>query len=284
LLLPRNATPASEAAIKAAIADPSALVRSAVPRALPSSPSRTVVQAVAPLLSDPVRAVRVETARALSGVAPDIMTPDQRTAFDSAYRELVAVEMVDADRPEVHLNLGLLDLRRQSPTEAEAEYRTALRLDPAFVPALANLADLERLRGQDQQGAELLRKALLIEPNNADVRHSLGLLLVRQHNYTEALDQLRLATELAPDNARYAYVYAIALNSTGAPDKATALLERTHRRHPADADVLLALVSIARDNGDVATALRYAREVAVLHPADPQVRAMVLDLVRRHAH
>ncbi len=280
-LLPRYATPASEAAIKAAIMDPSALVRSAVPRALPSAPSRTVVQAVAPLLSDPVRAVRVEAARALSGVDPNTLTQDQRNAFDGAYRELVAAEMVDADRPEAHLNLGLLNLRRQVPAEAEAEYRTALRLDPGFVPALANLADLDRMRGQDQQGAELLRKALLIEPNNADVRHSLGLLLVRQHNYAEALGQLQQASELAPGNVRYAYVYAIALNSTGAVAPAMALLEHTHRQHPADSDVLVALVSIARDSGDPAAALRYARELAVLHPADMQVRAMVLDLEKR---
>jgi predicted CXXCH cytochrome family protein len=281
LLLPRYATPASEAAIKAAIVDPSALVRSAVPRALPPPPSRTVVQAVAPLLNDPVRAVRVEAARALSGVDPNTMTQEQRNAFDGAYHELVAAEMVDADRPEAHLNLGLLSLRRQLPAEAEAEYRTALRLDAGFVPALANLADLDRMRGQDQQGAELLRKALAIEPSNADVRHSLGLLLVRQHNYAEALSQLRQASELAPDNVRYAYVYAVALNSTGAVAQAMALLERTHRQHPADPDVLAALVSIARDNGDVTTALRYARELAGLHPMDIQLRAMVLDLEKR---
>ncbi len=283
LLLPRYATPASEAAIKSSIVDPSALVRSAVPRALPPSPSRTVVQAVAPLLNDPVRAVRVETARALSGTDPSTMTQEQRTAFDGAYRELVAAEMVDADRPEAHLNLGLLDLRRQLPAEAEAEYSAALRLDPAFVPALANLADLDRMRGQDQQGADLLRKALLIEPNNADVHHSLGLLLVRQHNYAEALGQLRQASELAPDNVRYAYVYAIALNSTGAADQAMTLLERTHRQHPADTDVLVALVSLARDGGDAAAALRYARELAALHPTDVQLRAMVMDLEKRQA-
>jgi HEAT repeat protein len=150
LLLPHYATPASEAAVKAAIADPSALVRSAAPRALPPAPSRTVVQAVAPLLSDPVRAVRVATARALADVDPGTMTPEQRSAFDAAYRELVAAELVDADRPEAHLNLGLLELRRRRPAAAETEYRTALRLDPGFVPAMANLADLDRMRGQDQ--------------------------------------------------------------------------------------------------------------------------------------
>jgi len=56
------------------------------------------------------------------------------------------------------------------------------------------------------------------------------------------------AHELMPDNARY--VYAFALNSNGAAGDALALLEETHRQHPADRNVLMALVSIGRDNGN----------------------------------
>jgi Tfp pilus assembly protein PilF len=227
--------------------------------------------------------VRVEAARALAGVDPNSLAQPQRDALDSAFRDLVAAEMVDADRPEAHLNLGLLDLRRRQPAAAEAEYNTALRLDPNFVPALANLADLDRMLGRDQQGEDLLRKALAIDPNSADVHHSLGLLLVRQHNYAGALDQLRQATELAPDNARYAYVYAIALNSTGAAAQAFDLLERTHRRYPAEPDVLMALVSITRQRGDYAAALSYARELAKLRPTDMQLRAMIQDLENRRS-
>jgi Flp pilus assembly protein TadD len=275
------ATPASQAAIKAAIVDPSALVRTAVPRALPASPSPAMVQAVAPLLRDPVRAVRIETARALAGIDPNTLPQSQRDALDGAYHELVAAEMVDADRPEAHLNLGLLDLRRQRPTDAEVEYRTALRLDPNFIPGLTNLADLDRMRGQEQLGEELLRKALEIDPKSADVRHSLGLLLVRQHNYAEALVQLRQASELAPDNARYAYVYAIALNSTSAASQAVDVLVHTHRQHPADAEVLTALFSIARDQGDSATALSYARELVKLDPTDIRLRLLVQTLEKQ---
>jgi Flp pilus assembly protein TadD len=79
------------------------------------------------------------------------LTPAQQTALVKATTELVAGEKVDADRPEAHLNLGLLDLPRRELAEAEAEYRTALRLDPAFVPAMVNLG-LDRARGMDQQG------------------------------------------------------------------------------------------------------------------------------------
>jgi predicted Zn-dependent protease len=114
---------------------------------------------------------------------------------------------------------------------------------------LVNLADLDRARDLEQQGAELLRKAMSIEPNNANVQHSLGLLLVHQHDYAGAPGLLRRASELAPDNARYAYVYAVALNSTDASGRSMAVLDESHRQHPTDRDVLMAPVSIARDTG-----------------------------------
>ena len=280
-LLGRYVSPASEPAIKAAIVDPDPMVRMVAAQALPPSPSRPMIEAILPLLSDPVRAVRVETARVIAGVDPQTMTPEQRAAFSSAYQELVSAELIDADRPEAHLNLGLLKTRRQQLSEAETEYRTALRLDPKFVPALVNLADLDRQRGLDKEGAELLRTAIAIEPNNAAIKHSLGLLLVRQRNLTEALPLLRDAAALDPDNARYAYVYAVALNSTGSTAEAKALLERTHKQHPTDRNVLLGLIAFERDSGDVASAITHAQELTALEPQNSQVRALLDDLRKR---
>jgi predicted CXXCH cytochrome family protein len=283
LLIP-YASPASEPAIKAAIGDPDPLVRAAAPRALPGTPPPRFVHAAASLLGDPVRAVRIEAARALAGTDLLALTPEQQTALVKATAELVAAEMVDADRPDAHLNLGLLDLRRRQPIEAEGEYRTALRLDPNFVPALVNLADLDRARDMDDEGAELLKKAMAIEPDNADVRYALGLYLVRKHDYPEALDLLRRAHELMPDNVRYAYVYAVALNSTGAAAQALAILEEAHKKHPADRSTLTALVAIARDKGDFAAALRHARKLLTVDPGNAQLQALVSELEKRQAH
>ena len=280
-LLTRYASAASEPAIRAGITDPDPLVRMAAPQALPPSAPRSLIEAILPLLSDPVRAVRVEAARVIAGTDPQTMTPEHRSAFASAYQELINAEMIDADRPESHLNLGLLKTRRQQTSEAEAEYRTALRLDPKFVPALVNLADLNRQRGMDKEGAELLRTAIAIEPNNAAIKHSLGLLLVRQRNYAEALPLLRDAAALDPDNARYAYVYAVALNSTGSAAEAKTLLARTYKQHPTDRNVLAGLIAFERDSGDIAAALTHAQELAVLEPQNPQIRALLNDLQKR---
>ena len=172
----------------------------------------------------------------LAGADPQALTPEQRGAFSVGLMESWAAEMSSADRAEAHLNLGLLQARRGQPDEAEAQYRTALRLELDFVPALVNLADLERARGRDQDGVGLLRQASRAEANNAEAHHALGLLLVRQRKYAEALPELRDASDLAPDNARYAYVYAVALNSTCAPTEALAWLERAHVRFPANRD------------------------------------------------
>ena len=166
--------------------------------------------------------------------------------------------------------------------EAEKEYRTALRLDPNFVPALVNLADLDRARGMDDEGAELLD-----EGDGDRARQcrcplrARSLLWCASSDYAGALDLLRRAHELMPDNARYAYVYAVALNSSGKAQRRRPLLEQAHQQHPADRDVLMALVSIARDQGDFAAALRYARELVTLDPGNAQLRELISELEKR---
>jgi predicted CXXCH cytochrome family protein len=284
LLLSHLGSDASLPAWRAALADPDPIVRLGAVRALPAAPSAAIQKDVATRLTDPVRAVRTEAARALAGVDPQILAAEQRAALSAALLELVAGETVSADRPETHLNLGLLDLRQRQLDQADAEYRTALRLDPKFVPAMVNLADLDRVRGLDQQGAEMLRKAVELEPGNADAHYALGLLLVRQHTYPAALAELRRTTELAPDNTRFVYTYAIALNSTGSHDEALALLRRAHTNFPASMDLLSALLSLSRDDGDVVSALQYARELWRLHPGDVQLALLIRDLERQQPH
>jgi Flp pilus assembly protein TadD len=62
------------------------------------------------------------------------------------------------------------------------------------------------------------------------------------------------------------------------------LLERTHQQHPADRNVLIALVSIAQETGDLANALLHARELVALDPSDAQVLKLLSDLEKRQPH
>lgn len=56
----------------------------------------------------------------------------------------------------------------------------------------------------------ILRDAIFRSPDAAAARHALGLGLIRQKRYDEAVEQLELAAEYAADEPRYAYVACVA--------------------------------------------------------------------------
>jgi Flp pilus assembly protein TadD len=123
----------------------------------------------------------------------------------------------------------------------------------------------------------MLREAVAGMPAEAELHMALGLNLVRQGRNTEAIAEIARAAEIDPGNARYAYVHGIALNSTGRVDEALAVLEQSHARHPAERDTLLALVTINRDAGRFAAALRWAERLVAL---DPQARPLRDEIAR----
>ena len=202
-------------AIRAGLTDGDPLVRRAAAGALAGADPSVLIPLLAPRLEDPVRDVRMAAARALAGVPPQRLTEAQRKALDRALAEYVTAEQFNADRPESHLNLGLLYAAQGRPAEAEAALRAALALDPRFVPAAVNLADLYRAVGRDADGERVLREAIEREPRSAAAHHALGLLLVRQQRRPEARVALAAAARLAPESARYGYVYAVALHGAG---------------------------------------------------------------------
>jgi hypothetical protein len=73
-----------------------------------------------------------------------------------------------------------------------------------------------------------------------------------------------------------------ALNSGGSAKEALSLLDEAHQQHPADRNILTALVSIARDQADFAAALRHARDLLALDPGNTQLRALISELEQRH--
>ena len=110
-----------------------------------------------------------------------------------------------------------------------------------------NLADLDRELGREADGERVLREAIARSPDDASLQHALGLLLVRQGRGHEALDHLAAAARLAPANARFVYVYAVALSDAGQTAKALDVLEDDVARHPYDRDALAALVDFYRN-------------------------------------
>jgi Flp pilus assembly protein TadD len=110
------------------------------------------------------------------------------------------------------------------------------------------------------------------------LHHSLGLLLVRTDRTEEGLEQLERAAQLAPENPRYIYVVAIALNSVGSGDAAVQTLQRARADFPGDFDIAWALATMLRDRGDAAAAREIAEELATQRPGDANVEGLINSL------
>lgn len=211
--------------------------------------------ALLPLLNDPVRAVRLA---AIASAPPGSLNPNAVAEYERA-------QMENADQPGAHINVGNMYSSQGRVAEAEAAYQAAIRLDPTFAPAYVNLADLKSRNGDNAVAVAVLRTGLESQrqesTQSAALHHSLGLALIRERNYDDALAELALATRQAPNDVRYAYVLGVALHDTGKPKEGIATLERALRQHPEDRDLLSALAAYARDAGDNAAADKYMQRL-----------------------
>jgi predicted CXXCH cytochrome family protein len=265
---------------KSALADPDPMVRIGALDMLGSAGPDQSWPLAAPFLSDPVRGVRVRAADLLAAVPPDRQPPADRPAFDRAAQDFIAAQKLNADRPEARLTLGSFYARTGETAKAEAEYRAALKLAPQFPPASVNLADLYRQTGRDKEGEAVLRTALAASPMDAGAHHALGLALIREKSREDALYELRQAANLAPENARYVFVYAMALDSTGRSEEAHEVLTGALDAHEGNREILTALLQLSIKAGDQPSELQYAERLLSLTPQDQNIARYVEELRR----
>ncbi len=140
--------------------DPSPLVRTHMARLqrLAAPPDR--LRRLEPLLSDPLRSVRIAAARELL-VFPrdDLPSPIART-LSAAQAEWQSALQSNLDMPETHLVMGGLALSLRNPPAAERAFREVVHLDPQRSEAwtmLVRIADV--LRGR-QAARQVLEEAL----------------------------------------------------------------------------------------------------------------------------
>jgi Flp pilus assembly protein TadD len=279
--LGRRATPATLNLARTAITDPDPMVRIGALDMLENGLPEQKWSIASPSLADPIRSVRIRAVSILADVPSARLSENDRGRFDRAAEEFVAAQKFNADRPEARSTLGAFYARRGRNSEAEAEYQAALRLSPQFTGGAINLADLYRQTGRDSAGEIVLRTAISVVPDDSGLHHALGLSLVRLKRLDDALVELRRAMELDSHNARYAYIYGVALHSAGRPQDAITYLRDSLIGHPENRDIIMAIVSFSREAGDTATALQYAERAIKIAPDDPAIRTLVEQLRRQ---
>jgi predicted CXXCH cytochrome family protein len=225
--------------------------------------------ALAPLLSDPVKTVRLEAVASLAGVPLNQLKPYQRDAFTRGIEEYWRAMAYSLDFASSGMNLGNLYANLGDTHRAEQYYRQAIKVDDLFFPAKVNLAVMLSGLGRNAEAEVLLRQVVAAYPENHEAAYSLGLLLVETGKPDEAISLLRRAVAGQPANARVRYNFGLLLQQRGRLDEATPVLEAALALEPTNGDFLLALGDHYLKRGRAREALAIADRLTAAFPQNP---------------
>ena len=188
----------------------------------------------------------------------------------------IATTLVEsAGRLPVALNLlGSVQMAAGRSEAARDAYTEAIAKSPRFMPAHLNLARLELASNQVESARARLRRLLEIDKNDVRVMYELGLLERSAGNTEAAIDWLRKATNKRPDDAAPGLALVETLSESRLHSVALTAAKEVALRHPDDLSVQAVLGQAYLAAGDAKAArqtFRNMTRIAEFEPAS-QVR------------
>ena len=194
------------------------------------------------------------SAAAVTGEAPT----RNAEAYD-AYLKALAVDAED---------------RTQTSLRRRAElYRQALAADPDFALAMAGLSRVmldnfwhgDREPAMNEQAHEWIERAVALQPDDPRVQLQMGEYLYRGRlDYEGALAWLDKAERGLPGSAEVMALRGFIYRRLGRMDQAIAAMQRAAERDPRSSEVLVGLVEMAAQTGDMAAAQRWDDKLQAL--------------------
>ncbi len=282
-LLSQYPSPEARTTIEDALASPYAVVRQAAVANFPAGTPRQLVEAAVPMLSDPVRSVRIAAAVRLLAFAPGNLENDVQEKLDAAVAEFKEQLHMADDRAAAHIQLAQLARRQGDATTSAEELRTAIRLESYLSGPRSELAQLlteasrdpasvadevKELRGQE---IELLKRDIGLVPGSGEIRYRLGLMYYLVGDLPNAEQRLAEAQELEPRNYQFALGLALLQQEQfnrgeqAAFDRAVETLKQLNQLNPSSPDaenILRDLMQAraARQGGGSRTEVEQAQE------------------------
>lgn len=150
--------------------------------------------------------------------------------------------------------------------EAERLYRQVLDHDPRNNHALYLLAILARQQGRGEVSLDLVKRAIAINPNVAEYHLHLGKLLMEQHAYAGAAEELYLALKLQPAVSEAEALLGNALYMNRDLEGAIAAFNRFLSAQPNSPEILNNLGTALRETGRPGDAVAAYRKAVALRP------------------
>lgn len=276
-LLQNYSDSASFSTIIMALTDPESLIRHAAVMSFHSTQVNNYLKYLAPLLSDPVKAIRIETAYKFSEIPTNMLPKKILDKVNKGLLEFKEANEYMGDFAGGQFNLGNMYLNTGNLDKAAQSYKNAIKIDHLFYQARTNLAMVYNRQGKNNE-AEMLFKELIADfPELPELNYSLGLLLAEMNQIDESRKYLLKAADLIPNNSRIWYNLAVLELQTDGKN-----VEKYYKKalalDPLNFDYLWGLAIYYKSKDKIQQALDIYQKLHKAYPENKQVNEMLDDI------
>lgn len=198
------------------------------------------------------------------------------------FARVVALDPAEPRGSTARYNLGIADAHIGAYPAAEDAFEGALKLDPGFAAAAANLVETALMAGDTTRARRAADQFIAIAPTSLRARYSRGLVALKQNDYATARTDFAAVTAASPSYALAHYDLAVTEIRAGNYAAAQNELQSALALSPGYARARFALATLMlRDNRRAEASvdlLRVARDAE-----DPSLRALANTLNERLA-
>jgi tetratricopeptide (TPR) repeat protein len=147
--------------------------------------------------------------------------------------------------PYVNASMAYANLGEKK--KAEERLRKALRIEPENAAANYNLGLLMAELGRMEEAENALMTAYMADARMAPAAYNLCVILAKDH-IDEAIGFCKKASELRPEEPKYAYTLAFYLNRKGEKEEALRTLNALVEKYPEYGDAQMLLREMTDEN------------------------------------
>lgn len=201
--------------------------------------------------------------------------------FDEAIAMLrKGLEHKPTNSAMLHIGLGTIYMQQGELDEAISEFQIAVRQRPDST-TFNNLGVALSLKGKIDEAVKCHKKAIQLDPRNAEAYYNLGNILLSQEKFKKAISEYDKAVRINPKYTKAHINLGVSLMEEGWLDEAIMHLTTAVNIEPNNVMAHYNLAMMLADEGRLEEAAKEYRQVLQLGPEDANVHCVLGDVLVR---
>jgi len=173
-------------------------------------------------------------------------------------------------RAHLHFNAGLAFYYRENPKQSEHHFRRTKKIDPYFPKINESLGELLLRRGQFTEAILCLKQAVRLEPQSWIGHYLLGIAYTKVYDWRDAYEEFVRAVDMDPSEPRAWHMCGEVLLNLHKLDEAERYLHKSLELNPQLTEAVVDFGFLFLKRGDVQRARECFERALELEPQHPK--------------